>query len=663
MAILIFAVNLPSRLSRRKSIENQFRNLKEFELKIVNPLYHPKPTKSLWISLQQIVCDALNSAYDFFIFCEDDHLFTENFSFEFLVNCITKAKQFEADILLGGVSWQKTSIQVSENLFWVEKFSGLQFTIIFKKFYNKIVSAEFGEEDTADHKISDLTDKKFIVYPSISSQKEFGYSDVTPNNNSTGRVDFLFEKTNHIFNSLNKVRNYYIPVKQQLYANINFDEITLPVYIINLKARVERLSHIQLQFEGRDEFYITVIEAIKDKNAKLGLWKSIVKAVKFAVQSDDDFMILCEDDHVFTEHYNRDFFIENILESYYQKADLLSGGIGGFGLAVPITEKKYWVDWFWCTQFVVIYKQFYSAILNYDFQENDTADGVFSKLSNNKLVLYPFISIQKDFGYSDVTKHNNEIGGLITKFFNDASERLAIYCNVNRRYILKSDNDQKPLFVPTPEILPKYLHNNLIHRNQDAEEIVPYIIGLLAPQNVIDIGCGLGNFLSVFKKHGVKEVLGLDGHWVNVNDLQIEKKEFLITDLERPITLEKRYNLVICLEVAEHINAGSTDTFVENLVNAGDIILFSAAIPGQGGQNHVNEQWPDYWIRKFDKYRYNFYDVLRPYFWNNEKIFWWYKQNMFLVIKDTFKHSFKEQPILNLVHPEHYIQKNATRKH
>lgn len=459
--IKVFSPNLLFRVDRLTHIRNEFKDKNQYELNIVKPVNHKTPTQSLWITLQQLIKNEVNRDDYFFILCEDDHQFTENYSSDFLNNCIAEAQQLNADILLGGVSWQKTSIQISDNLFWVEKFSGLQFTVIFRKFYNSILSAQFGEMDTADHKISDLTDKKFVIYPAISTQKEFGYSDVTPGNNAAGRVGFLFKKTNHILDSLKKVNGFYAPDKEIHLPKINYEEITLPVYVINLKERPERLAHIQSQFAGKSEFDVTVVEAIKDKNGRHGLWKSIVKAVRLAIENEDDFMILCEDDHVFTEHYDRNRFIENILQAYYQKAALLSGGVGGFGLTAPVTENRYWVDWFWCTQFVVIYKQFYPKILSYAFQDNDTADGVFSKLSNNKMVIYPFISVQQDFGYSDVTKHNNDVDGIITKFFEDAKKRFEVYHNVAKRYIHRTDESNKSLIIPVREIPITHLKNNV----------------------------------------------------------------------------------------------------------------------------------------------------------------------------------------------------------
>jgi 2-polyprenyl-3-methyl-5-hydroxy-6-metoxy-1,4-benzoquinol methylase len=65
--------------------------------------------------------------------------------------------------------------------------------------------------------------------------------------------------------------------------------------------------------------------------------------------------------------------------------------------------------------------------------------------------------------------------------------------------------------------------------------------------------------------------------------------------LIQPLDLEKEFDLVVSLEVAEHLPASAADQFVNTLVKHGKKILFSAAIPGQGGQDHLNEQWPDYW--------------------------------------------------------------------
>lgn len=100
------------------------------------------------------------------------------------------------------------------------------------------------------------------------------------------------------------------------------------------------------------------------------------------------------------------------------------GGIGGFGQAIPVGYHRYWVDWFWSTQFIVIYSSAFDTILSYEFQEDDTADGVLSEIIYNKMVIYPFISEQKDFGYSDVTLGNMEYPGKIREFFKRANARF-----------------------------------------------------------------------------------------------------------------------------------------------------------------------------------------------------------------------------------------------
>lgn len=207
----------------------------------------------------------------------------------------------------------------------------------------------------------------------------------------------------------------------------------------------------------------------------------------------------------------------------------------------------------------------------------------------------------------------------------------------------------------------KYIHEGKIHNLIDPEIIVPEIMKLINPKSVVDIGCGLGTFLNVFKRLGVNDILGIDGPWVDKELLYkyIDSEEFKEFDLEKKIKLEKRYDLAISLEVAEHLKEDSADIFIQNLVNSGKVILFSAAIPGQGGQNHINEQWLTYWEEKFRKHNYIIHDIIRPLFWDNSEIFWWYKQNMVLVAPLNFELKFIEKvvPMRNIVHYELFQKK------
>lgn len=220
-------------------------------------------------------------------------------------------------------------------------------------------------------------------------------------------------------------------VFNELFAEKN--DTYIPVYIINRKDRPERKAHILNEFKGKTEFDITVMEACTHENGATGLWNSIIKVIGQAQKNEDDIIIICEDDHYFTAHYSPGLLLKEIREAYKQGADLLSGGIGGFGHAVPVGYRRYWVDWLWCTQFVVLYKHFFETVLAYEFKEGDTADGVFSKLSANKLVIYPFISEQRDFGYSDVTQTNKENQGRIREHFACANRQFKMIRTVHEK--------------------------------------------------------------------------------------------------------------------------------------------------------------------------------------------------------------------------------------
>ena len=138
----------------------------------------------------------------------------------------------------------------------------------------------------------------------------------------------------------------------------------------------------------------------------------------------------------------------------------------------------------------------------------------------------------------------------------------------------------------------KYEHSEAMHNLESPSEIVPIISDLIKPKSVVDFGCGIGTFLHVFKNNNITEVLGLDGKWVNKDLLHkyISPSEFKEVNLEESVSLEKKYDLAISLEVAEHLSEKAAKIFVKNLVNAADKVIFSAAIPNQGGQNHINEQ-------------------------------------------------------------------------
>jgi len=107
----------------------------------------------------------------------------------------------------------------------------------------------------------------------------------------------------------------------------------------------------------------------------------------------------------------------------------------------------------------------------------------------------------------------------------------------------------------------------------------------------------------------------------------------LIADFTRPLPVHRQFDLVVSLEVAEHLPSAHAETFVQSLTRLGPVVLFSAAIPFQGGTGHLNEQWPDYWAAKFAKRGYVVVDAVRGRIWDIEDIPWWYAQNAFLFVR------------------------------
>jgi SAM-dependent methyltransferase len=172
-----------------------------------------------------------------------------------------------------------------------------------------------------------------------------------------------------------------------------------------------------------------------------------------------------------------------------------------------------------------------------------------------------------------------------------------------------------------------------------AEVIVPLVVSLTQPHSVIDIGCGLGTWLSVFKQHGVEDVLGIDGEHIDPSLLEIPREEFLSLDITRPIQISRQFDVVVSLEVAEHLTHSCAESFVESLTKLGPAILFSSAIPHQGGTHHVNEQWPEYWAKYFQTKGYAVIDYIRNKIWSNEKVEYWYAQNTLLFVRMDYLES------------------------
>ena len=151
-----------------------------------------------------------------------------------------------------------------------------------------------------------------------------------------------------------------------------------------------------------------------------------------------------------------------------------------------------------------------------------------------------------------------------------------------------------------------------------------------------NVGCGVGTWLAVLLEKGVGTVRGYDGPWVQANQLVIPRDSFQNIDLGHPegVRPDRRFDLAICLEVAEHLPPERAGDLVHSLCSLSDIVLFSAAIPGQGGVHHVNEQWPAYWAARFAGLGYKAIDTIRFRIWEDDEIPYWYRQNLVVYAGD-----------------------------
>ena len=189
--------------------------------------------------------------------------------------------------------------------------------------------------------------------------------------------------------------------------------------------------------------------------------------------------------------------------------------------------------------------------------------------------------------------------------------------------------------------------------------VLPLMSRFYKPRSVLDVGCGSGDWLLEAKRLFSADILAIDGKW---NDgLSGTGLPYIHADLESPLPTTDRFDLAICLEVAEHLTTAGISNLLDSLTAASDVVLFSAAIPLQPGTNHINCHWQSYWIDQFQKRSFEAFDVIRPQVWAIDAVEWWYKQNTFLMVKDGATDididmlRATERPFNpDLVHPEYY---------
>lgn len=160
-----------------------------------------------------------------------------------------------------------------------------------------------------------------------------------------------------------------------------------------------------------------------------------------------------------------------------------------------------------------------------------------------------------------------------------------------------------------------------------AAAIVPALLRHFPARSVVDVGCGTGATLAAFARAGADDILGIDGPQVPRDQLFIPAERFRAEDVLSLADVGRRFDVACSLEYAEHLPRARAEGFVALLAAAAPVVLFSAAIPGQGGLGHVNEQRQSWWAALFARHGMAPVDCIRPALWGVPDAPWYYAQN------------------------------------
>jgi SAM-dependent methyltransferase len=177
--------------------------------------------------------------------------------------------------------------------------------------------------------------------------------------------------------------------------------------------------------------------------------------------------------------------------------------------------------------------------------------------------------------------------------------------------------------------------------------VVPLVMERFRPASVVDIGCGAGAWLEVFREHGVDDVVGVDGPHVRRESLRISPEGFIARDLTEPLRLDRRFDFALSLETAHYLPRHAGVALVGSIAALAPAVLFGAAIPGQPAGPAQNLQWPAWWAAQFQSCGFRAEDWLRPLVWEDPQVDWWYAQNTILYEAGDDA----ERRVLPLVHP------------
>jgi hypothetical protein len=204
---------------------------------------------------------------------------------------------------------------------------------------------------------------------------------------------------------------------------------------------------------------------------------------------------------------------------------------------------------------------------------------------------------------------------------------------------------------PSRAVAIDYDHTANLHTLQGAAAALSTIFGSGAPKSLLDVGCGTGTWLRAGMDLGALDVLGIDGIAVPEEQLHVARTAIELRDLSSPFDLGRRFDVALCLEVAEHLPESCSAGLISSIAAHSDAILFSSACPGQPGQHHVNCQWPSYWQALFNGQGYVCDDSVRWQIWDDRRIEPWYRQNIFWARREPH-YAGREPRLKAVIHPE-----------
>lgn len=208
----------------------------------------------------------------------------------------------------------------------------------------------------------------------------------------------------------------------------------------------------------------------------------------------------------------------------------------------------------------------------------------------------------------------------------------------------------------------EFYRTNARKSSDSARAILSALREVYGANTLLDVGCGIGTWGRAAKELGFTKYRGLDGDYVRREQLEVGAAEFTAHDLRQAFALDEQYDVAISMEVAEHLPPEAGALLVKSLCAHAPVVLFSAAIPRQGGVDHVNEQWQSYWAERFAKEGYEAFDCIRPRVWDHEDVAEYYKQNALVyvdrrneAVTEIFRRDAQGRKVVfNLVHPATY---------